>query len=159
MKGQKYTLYGKGGTFVNYAEVLGENFYLKAVGDCKAEGPVSLLQSSIVAEKNPSDNPFIGALTSLFDSSSNNNDMLPTPYDYAATVTSASIVLLKKFSLDLSIEGTGTVRVLYVDDNLRIFLSPKDTNVTKGAGDWESEGLIVVQVRVDLVYDDWDDRL
>jgi hypothetical protein len=30
VKGQKYTLYGKGGTFVNYAEVLGENFYLQA---------------------------------------------------------------------------------------------------------------------------------
>lgn len=55
--------------------------------------------------------------------------------------------------------GTGTVRVLYADENLRIFLSPTDTNVTKGGGDWESEGLIVVQVRVDLVYADWTDRL
>jgi hypothetical protein len=74
-------------------------------------------------------------------------------------VTGASISLWNKFALNLSIEGTGTVRVLYADENLRIFLSPTDTNVTKGAGDWESEGLIVVQVRIDLVYDDWVDKL
>ena len=60
--------------------------------------------------------------------------------------------------LNLSIEGTGTVRVLYADENLRIFVSPTDTN-SKGGGDWESECLIVVQVRVDLVYDDWIDSL
>jgi len=180
VKGQKYTLDGDGdggGTFINYAEIFGANFYVKAVGDCNDEGAVvSSSSSSPPGVTTPSEkvltsnnNPF-EALASFFnsgdsgDNSGNNNQqsalsLLPTPYDYSACVTGASIVLFQKFSFNLSIEGTGTVRVLYADDNLRIFISPTDTNVTKGGGDWESEGLVVVQVRMDLAYDDWTDRL
>jgi len=159
VKGQKYTLDGgTSGTFVNYAEILGQNFYLKAMGDCKDEGPVSSLPLGVTSKEKSSSNNLLEALA-LFKSGNGDDNqqsaLLPTPYDYSATVTGASIVLFQKFSLDLSIEGTGTVRVLYADENLRIFLSPTDTNVTKGGGDWESEGLVVVQVRVDLVYDDW----
>lgn len=165
VKGQKYTLPdgATSGTFINYAEIWGENFYLKAVGNCKDEGPVvSSSRSSETSheEQSPSNNPF-EALISMFNSGNNSPNqpsaLLQTPYDYSASVTGASIVLFQKFSLDLTIEGTGTVRVLYADENLRIFLSPTDTKVTKGGGDWESEGLIVVQVRTDLVYDDWTD--
>lgn len=186
VKGQKYVLPDddgdkkkkKSGTFVNYAEIFGENFYLRASGNCEDVGP------TVAAASNDSPNnnnngllPMMGALlASLFGPAtttttgdggpgerrrrrSSSATLLPTPYDYSATVTGASIVLFRKFSLDLAIEGTGTVRVLYADENLRVFVSPKDTNVTRGGGDWESEGLIVVQVRVDLVYDDWEDRL
>ena len=101
-------------------------------------------------------NPF-NSFSSLFANKKSSN--LPTPYDYEARVTGASISFLDRYSLNLSIAGTGTVRVLYADENLRIFVSPTDTNVTKGAEGWESEGLIVVQVRVGLVYDDWVDKL
>lgn len=160
VKGQRYTLKGgTSGTFVNYAEVLGRNFYLKAVGDCIDEGPVRSLQpEEDAASSDETSNPF-GAFKSLFQSVGGGNQqstLLPTPYDYSAKVKGASFVFFQKYSLDLNIEGTGTVRVLYADQTLRILLSPTDTNVTLGAGDWESEGLIVVQVRVDLVYDDWD---
>ncbi|KAL9182561.1 hypothetical protein ACHAXT_013213 [Thalassiosira profunda] len=156
VKGQKYMLgNGDEGTFCNYAEIAGENFYLKAVGNCKSNGPVELESSG-----KGSDGNLFGALASLFNNDSyRQSTLLPTPYDYSATVTGASIVLFQNLSLDLSIEGTGTVRVLYADQNLRIFLSPTDTNVKKGGGDWEKEGLVVVQVRVDLVYGDWVDRL
>lgn len=41
------------------------------------------------------------------------------------------------------------LRVLYGDSDLRIFVSPQDTEST--AGDWERRGLIVVQVRNDLI--------
>ena len=166
IKGQKYTLDNM--MFTNYAEILGTNFYLKAVGTFKDEGPAvssSPSSTSVSSANTEKSNPLGAAFASLFNSGNNSNiskqqsTSLPTPYDYSATVTGASIVLFQKFSVDLTIEGTGTVRVLYADDNLRIFLSPTDTNVTKGGGDWESEGLIVVQVRVDLVYDDWIDEL
>ena len=145
VKGQKYR---EDGTFTNYAEVLGENLYLKAIGGYSDIGPVRAVESDA--------NPF-SSFASLF--ANEQSTLLPTPYDYEARVTGASISLWNKFELNLSIEGTGIVRVLYADENLRIFLSPTDTNVTKGAGDWESEGLIVVQVRVGLVYDDWEDKL
>ncbi|KAL7495312.1 hypothetical protein ACHAWT_003782 [Skeletonema menzelii] len=146
VKGQKYNL--DDNTFTNYAEIWGDNLCLKAVGEFSAIGPIQ----SAVDDNNP-----FNSITSLFSNKQSN--ILPTPYDYEARVTGASISLWNKFTLNLSIEGTGTVRVLYADENLRIFLSPTDTNVTKGAGDWESEGLVVVQVRVGLVYDDWVDKL
>ena len=166
VKGQKYTFdTATSGTFVNYAEILGNNFYLKAVGNCNDVGPVTSSSSSAsdVQNEKTNNNPLGEAFASLFSGGSKMKQQsttnLPTPYDYSAQVTGASIVLFQKFSLDLTIEGTGTVRVLFADENLRIFLSPKDTNVTRGAEGWESEGLIVVQVRVGLVYDDWIDTL
>jgi len=165
VKGQKYTLNSATeGKFANYAEVLGANFYLKAIGICKDEGPVTDSTVSSISTTTSSDtkssNPLESVFASLFKSSiKSNSQYKPTPYDYTAEVTGASIVLFQKFSLDLTIEGTGIVRVLYADENLRIFLSPKATNVTKGGGDWESAGLVVVQVRVDLIYDDWIDVL
>lgn len=166
VKGQKYTFdTATSGTFVNYAEILGNNFYLKAVGNCNDVGPVTSSSSSSASMPNEkaNNNPLGEAFASLFSGGSKMKQQsttnLPTPYDYSAQVTGASIVLFQKFSLDLTIEGTGTVRVLFADENLRIFLSPKDTNVTRGAEGWESEGLIVVQVRVGLVYDDWIDTV
>ena len=154
VKGQKYTLLDDtSGSFVNYAEIWGCKLFLKAVGKFIAKGVVP---SNDEVETEVSSSP-LNFLASLFQPQSTARQ-ISTPYDYEAIVSGASIVLFNKFSLDVAIEGTGTVRVLYADPNLRIFLSPTDTNVTSGAGDWESAGLIVVQVRVDLVYIDWIDR-
>ena len=53
----------------------------------------------------------------------------------------------KKLLLNLPmIQGSGVVRVLYANPQLRIFLSP-----TQGDGGWEDQGLVVVQVRSDLI--------
>lgn len=185
IKGQRYTLganaegtssdeddegdRGEKNPFVNYAEVLGENLYLQAEGYFEEVGPVQVVGSD-EETKNPSsssENTFLGALVgSLFGGGGVNDNkgdsLLPTPYDYLATVTGASVTFLQKYSIDFSIQGTGTTRVLYADDRLRIFVSPTETNVTGGVlrkgvvGDaWESEGLVVVQVRGDLVYPDF----
>jgi len=154
VKGQKYNLNDK--TFTNYAEIWGDNLCLKAIGQFSEIGSVQ--SSSLDSTASDDDKNLFSAFTSFFGPS-RRSCLLPTPYDYEARVTGASISLWNRFVLNLSIEGTGTVRVLYADENLRIFLSPTDTNVTKGAGDWESEGLIVVQVRIGLVYDDWVDKL
>jgi hypothetical protein len=51
----------------------------------------------------------------------------------------------KAFNLDF-IKGTGVVRVLYADSNLRILESPYQNN-----GGWEDQGLIAVQVREELL--------
>ena len=180
VKGQRYAL--NDGTFVNYAEILGDKLYLTASGNFDDAGPATSATTTATSPPNAdsattdddgvsrrNDNPFEAMFASLFRSNGNGGGMmersrtppalLPTPYDYSATVTGASVVLLMKFAFDVAIEGTGTVRVLYADGDLRVLLSPEDTDVTRGGGDWESRGLIVVQVRVDLVYDDWIDRL
>ena len=45
--------------------------------------------------------------------------------------------------LDLPIRGPGRLRVLYLDDRLRLFLSPTDS-----PDGWEAAGLLVVQMRL-----------
>lgn len=157
IKGQRYTLVNNtSGSFVNYAEICGKNLYLKAVGEFVERGQVTTLDEVRTGDQKASNNPW-GTFMSLF-SPRDKVQKKAAPYDYEAAVKGASVVLLGKYSFDVAIEGTGTVRVLYADPNLRIFLSPTDTDVTRGAGDWESAGLIVVQVRVGLVYDDWIDQ-
>lgn len=145
IKGQRYTVADDtSGSFVNYAEIFGEKLYLKATGKFIEKGVV-------MADENVrTSNNLLDVFTSFF-SSPGKSPSKPTPFDYEAIVTGASIVIFGK-PFNVTIEGTGTVRVLYADPNLRIFLSPTDTDVTRGAGDWESAGLIVVQVRIDLVY-------
>ena len=91
-------------------------------------------------------------------STNNGSKLNPCPYDYDVTVTGASIELFG-LSVSIPISGTGCARVLYADPYLRIFISPNDTNVETGGGDWESAGLISVQVRVDLINPNWNVNL
>ena len=67
------------------------------------------------------------------------------PADYTVTVNRASIVVGGR-RLNIPIAGTGYLRVLYADDDLRVFVAPKSTTDDR----WEKAGLIVVQVRADL---------
>jgi hypothetical protein len=155
VKGQRYTLLDNtSGDFLNYAEIWGQNLYLKAVGKFVEKGPVSSSGNEVGGT--PSSNNPLDVLTSFFSKGEDSNK--PTPFDYEAIVSGASVVLFGKYKLNVDIEGTGTVRVLYANPNLRIFLSPTDTEATRGAADWESAGLIVVQVKNDLIYDDWSDQ-
>jgi hypothetical protein len=73
--------------------------------------------------------------------------LLQCPCEIVATVAGGGLYINKKKVLDLPfIQGTGVVRVLYADPNLRIFESPYKNN-----GGWEEQGLIVVQVRQHLL--------
>ena len=154
IKGQRYAL--DDGTFVNYAEILGDKLYLTAGGNFDDAG--SPARSATTASPPNSDsatmdddgvsrrnnNPFEAMFASLFRSNNGEGGggtmerrsrppppalLLPTPYDYSANVT-----VLGKFAFDVSIGSTGTVRVLYADGDLRVLSSPEDTNVTRGGG-------------------------
>ena len=63
----------------------------------------------------------------------------------------ATKIILSVFGLtfDFSIKGSANLVVLYADPRLRIFVSPMESRSV--VGDWESAGLVVVQVRSDLV--------
>jgi len=63
-----------------------------------------------------------------------------TPKDYTVTVTRGAIKV-GGLSVPLGIKGEGRQRVMYVDDNLRIFQSLADT-----PGGWEEKDLLVVQI-------------
>ena len=103
----------------------------------------------VTTSKSSSGFSFINPFQSFISKPKNVKENL-CPYDYDVTVTGASIEVFG-FQVNIPISGTGCARVLYADPCLRIFISPNDTNVETGGGDWESAGLISVQVRVDLV--------
>lgn len=154
IKGQRYAL--DDGTFVNYAEILGDKLYLTAGGNFDDAG--SPARSATTASPPNADsatmdndgvsrrnnNPFEAMFASLFRSNNGEGGsgtmerqtrphppalLLPTPNNYSANVT-----VLGKFAFDVSIGGTATVRVLYADWDLRVLSSPEDTNVKRGGG-------------------------
>ena len=80
-------------------------------------------------------------------SRSRSSNLVDCPADYTVQVTNAYVSILGN-KLDVDINGTGYLRVLYADENLRIFTTPKDTTDSKID---EKKGLTVAQVRIDLV--------
>ncbi|GMI13888.1 hypothetical protein TrVE_jg13407 [Triparma verrucosa] len=128
--GQQYS----DGSVINYSEVNGPNLYLTASGHYALSSPSLSPPSSC-------------------------------PVDYSVSVTSAEIGVvlnprLSPLKLNLPIRGTGSLRVLYADRNLRILTTPKET---KGTGlpfgldeyiKWEGEGTTVVQVNEEKVFED-----
>lgn len=64
------------------------------------------------------------------------------PKDYNVQVSRGGVVLGDRPFISSAISGPGFLRVLYVDADIRIFESPRDS-----PDKWEEAGLIVVQVR------------
>ena len=70
------------------------------------------------------------------------------PVDFNVAVSSGGFVLGGKPFLSNAISGPGYLRCRYIDENLRIFESPKDS-----PDRWEEAGLVVVQVKDSLFKD------
>lgn len=134
--GQQYFYDGEVFRVVNYSELFGSG-----VVHLRAEG--TFVTAAI--ETNKTENSR-GPLS--WFNFGNVPSLRFCPDDYVVTVTQVSLHV-GSFVCKLPIEGTSVLRVLYADSDLRIFVSPQDTQST--AGDWEQEGLVVVQVRNDLV--------
>mmetsp|Transcript_14490 Transcript_14490/g.22650 ORF Transcript_14490/g.22650 Transcript_14490/m.22650 type:complete len:275 (+) Transcript_14490:91-915(+) len=158
IKGQKYTIDDQGGenTVVNYSEILGPAINLQATGTF-TESKDDDDDDMVAKEKPTSSQSGFGALFQSFlpkKGTATTSKIKTCPYDYEVTVNGASINVFGK-SLQIPISGLGCTRVLYADSCLRIFVSPGDTQVLTGGGDWESAGLTVVQVRIDLLDSSW----
>mmetsp|Transcript_13539 Transcript_13539/g.18926 ORF Transcript_13539/g.18926 Transcript_13539/m.18926 type:complete len:272 (-) Transcript_13539:37-852(-) len=155
IKGQKYTIDDQGGenTVVNYSEILGPAINLQATGTFVE----TKNDDDMVAKEKPTLQSGFGGLFQAFlpkKGTAITSKIKTCPYDYDVTVNGASINIFGK-SLQIPISGLGCTRVLYADSCLRIFVSPSDTQVLTGGGDWESAGLTVVQVRIDLIDSSW----
>jgi hypothetical protein len=128
IKGQRYRSISKESSsfdIVNYAEFWGDNLSIQGCGTCT------------LMEKTNDDKTFTGSGSLL----------LTCPVDYEVKIQSASASIFKK-KFQLNVEGTGYTRILYANEELRIILAPKDTTDER----WmEKAGLVVVQVRSDLV--------
>ena len=70
------------------------------------------------------------------------------PQDFDVTIQQGGFVLGGKQFVSDAISGPGYLRVLYLDSDIRIFESPKDS-----PDRWEEGGLVVVQVRDALLSD------
>ncbi|VEU35657.1 unnamed protein product [Pseudo-nitzschia multistriata] len=106
---------------INYSEIWGPGFNIQADGDL-----------THITEENKS----------------SNGTTLPDIYRVDATKISVSLfggLISKTFD----IEGSANLVVLYADPRLRIFVSPLPSKTRVGS--WEQAGLVVVQVRSDLV--------
>jgi len=69
------------------------------------------------------------------------------PVDFSVAVTSAAVCVGGR-CVGLPVSGEAILRVLYADRNLRLFESVVDST-------WEEQGLVAIQVRVDLVDSKW----
>ena len=136
LKGQQYFCnenefnVSKRRNVINYAEIYGNTFHITARGYFVPVDPqqnnAEILDSPIGGTRN-------------------------CPDKYEVSANGAAFSLFNK-SITLPIEGSSYLVVGYADPRLRIFISPKPSDSI--VGEWESAGLIVVQVRSDLVTKD-----
>ncbi|GFH54044.1 hypothetical protein CTEN210_10520 [Chaetoceros tenuissimus] len=153
IKGQKYFNDGNGNYNVrNYAEFLGKDFSVEAVGKCvKDEEPEIKENEEKVVEERPGffARVFGGESVSSNDSDNSVANVVTCPANYTIDATGLSFNVFQN-KLNFDIEGRGYMRMLYADEELRILDTPKDTESAGGAID-EKAGLLVAQVRVDLI--------
>jgi hypothetical protein len=143
LKGQQYFLSSNfDNQVINYAEIYGSSVHLRAKGSF-----VPTVDTNGSSKKTKSlQERFLGPLLSPDD-----QKMRKTPDAFDVTVSAASIHLWGA-CLSLPIRGTSQLVVLYADSRMRIFVSPLENNQgSMGAGNWENSGLLVVQIRSDLV--------
>jgi len=139
IQGQQYRYRDDERSVVNYAEILGKAFHLRAYGTYEKDDGNK--------EEEDAPSPFDNVLAFLGGGiSSSTSNLIQCPADFTVKVTKGTFCLLGK-QLDIPISGTGYLRVLYADEQLRIFVSPKSTTDDR----WEKAGLMVAQVNIGLV--------
>jgi hypothetical protein len=147
IKGQQYLKNAEGNYDVlNYAEFVGKFFSVEAVGTCRKNRD----QDLIAVDKGIMLNPFL----KLFKNAERSvSSLVKCPADYTIQATGVTFQIFDN-KKDIDIQGTGYMRMLYADENLRILTSPKDTTSSGNAVD-EKAGLTVAQVRVNLIDPDF----
>lgn len=153
-QGQKYAYDSATQVYdlVNYAEILGKGLFIQVEGTAenrekKVSQPTSNEESGPPSFLDGIANLFSGSATQEQQSKPDSTNAIRCPCEIVATVAGGGLYVggNKLLALDF-IQGTGVVRVLYADPRLRILESPYQNN-----GGWEDQGLIVVQVREDLI--------
>jgi hypothetical protein len=119
---------------INYSEIWGRTVYITAEGTFQPMSSSSP-SSSIATTSAPV---------------KNNRRLRTCPDLFQVDATKVTLHAFGGFlSLDLPIQGSSNLVILYADPRLRIFISPMESK--SAVGHWEEAGLVVVQVRSDLV--------
>ena len=135
IKGQQYYIRNDfQQSVINYSEVWGPDVTITA------EGVLTPIVEEQGNNKN-NDTPLVKT-----KKGSRSLRKLPDVFRVDATKISAKIFGL---FLDFNIKGSANLVVLYADPRIRVFVSPLASETV--VGNWEEAGLVVVQVRGDLV--------
>ena len=145
IQGQQYVYLDDEKSVVNYAEIFGKAFHVRAYGTYERDEEDN---DETRSGKRQEDNSLLlGNVLEIFgggkSASRKASNMIQCPADFTVTVTKGSFFVLGR-RFDIPIAGTGYLRVLYADENLRIFVSPKSTTDDR----WEKAGLKVAQVNI-----------
>jgi TolA-binding protein len=156
IKGQQYYLSNNfQQSVINYSEIYGKNIHIKAEGtlypissntntnngSSSSSGSDDTLSSSPLSSSSSSSSPVV-----VLKNSRKLRTTLPDIFRVDATKIILSIFGL---TINFSIKGSANLVVLYADPRIRIFVSPMESRSV--VGNWEEAGLVVVQVRSDLV--------
>jgi hypothetical protein len=120
---------------INYSEIWGPQFHIRAKG-------------SFAPSSNAKAPPRRSFLDRLRPRRKVEDRMRSCPDVYQVNATGASLSIMG-LTIELPIEGSSNLVVLYADPRIRVFVSPLESQSV--VGNWEDAGLVVVQVRSDLV--------
>ena len=154
IKGQQYYLSNNfQQSVINYSEIYGRNIHIKAEGTLY---PISSNTNTNNGSSSSSGSDDTLSSSSLSSSSSSpvvvlkNSRKLRTTLPDIFRVDATKIILsIFGLTINFSIKGSANLVVLYADPRIRIFVSPMESRSV--VGNWEEAGLVVVQVRSDLV--------
>jgi hypothetical protein len=146
IKGQQY--YSSNNfqqSVINYSEIYGRNVHIKAEGTLS---PISSNTNSSSSSSSGSNDNFSSSSSSSPVVVKNSRKLRTLPDIFRVDATK---IILSVFGLTInfSIKGSANLVVLYADPRIRIFVSPMESR--SAVGNWEEAGLVVVQVRSDLV--------
>jgi hypothetical protein len=126
---------------VNYSEIWGKSVFLTA------GGTLAPIDGTIVpkVQADQGSPPPRNALKRIVPNSRTLR-MCPDVFRVDATKVTLHLFGMK---FDLPIRGSSNLVILYADPRIRIFVSPMESKTA--VGNWEEAGLVVAQVRSDLV--------
>lgn len=142
---------------INYSEIWGRSVYLTA------EGTLAPIKNGYIEDDDISNDKKSNtkAMTKRNVASVRNNNKSRSlrrtcPDVFRVDATKVTLHVLGA-ELQLPIRGSSNLVVVYADPRLRIFVSPMESQSI--VGNWEEAGLVVVQVRSELVAASNDDAL
>jgi hypothetical protein len=140
---------------INYSEIWGQALYITAEGTFKPiiSGVVDDDDDEEEEEDEDNGNGNGWFQTTMLTTSSsapvkNNRRLRTCPDVFQVNATKVTLHALG-LSFQLPIQGSSNLVIVYADPRIRIFVSPMESK--SRVGNWEEAGLVVVQVRSDLV--------
>ncbi|KAL3922173.1 MAG: hypothetical protein SGILL_002346 [Bacillariaceae sp.] len=130
---------------INYSEIWGQAVFLTAEGTFAPIGNVAEQPPNAQSEQPTATRNAVKRIVR------NSRSLRTCPDVFQVDATKVTLHLFG-IKLDLPIRGSSNLVILYADPRIRIFVSPLESKTA--VGNWEEAGLVVAQVRSNLVLGD-----